>query len=162
MVIFHLLSVKGITWGIVICNFVCMYVRMTKRWVENLSISWISSIVYYEYLPIGWTLTVQFWSKNLGFVLWHINHCCLFNAKSSLSLYIYIYIYIYMICKHFFRQTQLNNQTFLFKTIHFSKSEQSRMVPSIGIYYYPFQAIQFSVCHLFVLSLIEKTVLFDP
>ena len=30
-----------------------------------------------------------------GLVLWHINHCGLFNAKSSLYIYIYIYIYIY-------------------------------------------------------------------
>ena len=31
----------------------------------------------------------------LGWVLWHINHSMLFNAKSSLYiLYIYIYIYI--------------------------------------------------------------------
>ena len=30
-----------------------------------------------------------------GWVLWHINHCRLFNAKSSLYIYIK-----FMICKH--------------------------------------------------------------
>ena len=35
------------------------------------------------------------------------------------TLYIYIYIK-YMICKHFFRYTQLNDQTVLFQTIQFS------------------------------------------
>ena len=35
-------------------------------------------------------------SFRFGLVLWHINHCRLFNAKS------FLYIYIkYMICKHF-------------------------------------------------------------
>ena len=29
-----------------------------------------------------------------GWVLWHINHCRLFNAKSFIYIYIYIYIYI--------------------------------------------------------------------
>ena len=28
----------------------------------------------------------------LVWVLWHINHCRLFNAKSSIYIYIYIYI----------------------------------------------------------------------
>ena len=32
-----------------------------------------------------------------GLVLWHINHCRLFNDKSSFYIYIYIYIYIYWI-----------------------------------------------------------------
>ena len=32
-----------------------------------------------------------------GWVLWHINHCRLFNAKSSLYIHIYIYR-MYMIC----------------------------------------------------------------
>ena len=32
-----------------------------------------------------------------GLVLWHINHCRLFNAESSLYIY-----EIYMIIKHFF------------------------------------------------------------
>ena len=44
-----------------------------------------------------------------GLVLWHINHCWLFNANSC------FYVYIkYMICKHiFFRYTQLNDETVL-------------------------------------------------
>ena len=39
----------------------------------------------------------------LGLVLWHINHCRLFNAKSSSYKYIK-----YMICKHFMLITFLN------------------------------------------------------
>ena len=38
----------------------------------------------------------------LGWVLWHINHCWLFNAKSS--------IYIYMICKP--KSTKLNSSKY--------------------------------------------------
>ena len=32
----------------------------------------------------------------LGWVLWHINHCRLFNAKSSLYIYIYIYDLVWL------------------------------------------------------------------
>ena len=63
-----------------------------------------------------------------GLVLWHINHCRLFNGKSSLFIYTR-----YKICKHkstklnamyhkhqSFAYTELNDQTVLFKTIQFS------------------------------------------
>ena len=42
-----------------------------------------------------------------GFILWHINHCWLFNAKSSL------YILNIWFLNIFFRHTQLNDQTVL-------------------------------------------------
>ncbi len=84
-----------------------------------------------------------------GLVLYHINHCRLLNAKSSLYIYIkyigfgYIgsygksslYIYMkYMICKQILLITfleelkllndfiQLNDKTILFLIIHFSVS----------------------------------------
>ena len=78
-------------------------------------------------------------------VLWHINHCWLFNAESGLFQYIrYIwfvninqqngskYCYVSLTIHHSFVYTQLNNQTVLFQTI------------------------QFSISHLFALSLIVK------
>ena len=47
-----------------------------------------------------------------GLVLWHINHCWLFNTKSC------FYIYMkYMICKHILKITQLNDLLVLFQTI---------------------------------------------
>ena len=55
----------------------------------------------------------------VGLVLWHINRCWLFNAKSC------FYIHIeYMICKHILF-IQLNDQTVLFPKIQFSISQQS-------------------------------------
>ena len=56
-----------------------------------------------------------------GLVLWHINHCRLFNAKSILCIYIK-----YMISKHIlsinqsFVYAQLNVQIFLSQTTQFS------------------------------------------
>ena len=46
-----------------------------------------------------------------GLVLWHINHCRLFNAKSSLYMYIK-----YMICKHILLITFLNAPELTFYT----------------------------------------------
>ena len=53
-----------------------------------------------------------------GWVLWHINHCRLFYAKSSL----YIYNKYNSIKHQSFVYTQLNDQTVLFLTIQFSIS----------------------------------------
>ena len=50
-----------------------------------------------------------------GWVLWHINHCRLFNAKSFMYIYIYIYIK-YTISKHILLITFLNELEFLFGT----------------------------------------------
>ena len=51
--------------------------------------SWMKLFAFYfKIMPLG--------KVGLGSVLWHINHCWLFNPKSSLSLSIYIYIYIYI------------------------------------------------------------------
>ena len=44
-----------------------------------------------------------------GWVLWHINHCRLFNAKSSLYIYIE-----YMICKHVLLIAFLNEPGLIF------------------------------------------------
>ena len=59
-----------------------------------------------------------------GLVLWHINHCLLFKAKSC------FYINIkYMILNTFCRYTQLNGKTVLFLIIQFSISQQSVLNP---------------------------------
>ena len=82
-----------------------------------------------------------------GLVLWHINHCWLFNAKSGLFIHLR-----YMICKHkstklnklfsnsikhktFCRYTQINDQKALFQTIQFSKSHL--FAPSLNIKQFP-------------------------
>ena len=48
-------------------------------------------------------LCSSIWMVWFGWVLWRINHCRLFDAKSplslSLSIYIYIYIYVVMLAK---------------------------------------------------------------
>ena len=41
-------------------------------------------------------LKIFYYEWFVGWVLWHINPCRLFNAKSS---FIYIYIYIYKVSK---------------------------------------------------------------
>ena len=47
-----------------------------------------------------------------GWVLWHINHYRLFDAKSSLYIYIK-----YMICKHILKKKNLNkHEAFFFCT----------------------------------------------
>ena len=45
-----------------------------------------------------------FMISRFGWVLWHINHCRLFNAKSSLYIW-------YMICKYLVCREQFLNQT---------------------------------------------------
>ena len=56
-----------------------------------------------------------------GLVLWHINHCRLFNAK---SIFIHTFLYIVYngigLVNTFCRRTHLNDQTVLFLTIQFS------------------------------------------
>ena len=66
-----------------------------------------------------------------GWVLWHINHCRLFNAKSSLYISIK---HIYMICKHILQITILNKSELFF--VH------NEMVSSISM-------SQFNISHLF-------------
>ena len=95
---------------------------------------------FYEHLikeiGLGW----------FGLVLWHINHCRLFNNKPYLythtrthtrtHIYIYIYIYtyiyqIYMICTHIWLITFLNEP----KPIFFAHSQ---MFPSIARHHWKF------------------------
>ena len=55
-------------------------------------------------------------------VLWHINHCKLFNAKSSLCIHIrYRWFVINNSIKQSFVYTQLNDQTVLFKQFNFAE-----------------------------------------
>ena len=86
----------------------------------------ISTILGYLMPNSLYTYIYQIYMIWFGWVLWHINHCSLFNAKSSLYIYIKytfglvefygistmvgyvmsnpLYTYIlntYMICKHF-------------------------------------------------------------
>ena len=56
-----------------------------------------------NFKPYEWFKIVRF-----VWVLWHFNHCRLFNAKSSL------YIYKYMICKHIVLITLLNEPWLFF------------------------------------------------
>ena len=107
---------------------------------------------------------VDWWSYQalIGLVLWHINHCWLFNAQSC------FYIYIIWFLNTFCRYTELNDWTVLFLTIQFSLSQQSSMVLSIAITntyikYQSFvytqlndQTVLFSISHLFALSLNVK------
>ena len=58
-------------------------------------VGWINFDLRWEYtgylqLCNGWQvcLTSQFIIVVIALVLWHINHCWLFNAKSSLYIYI--------------------------------------------------------------------------
>ena len=63
-----------------------------------------------------------------GWVLWHINHCRSFNAKSGLFIYITYdkklnsFKYCYISLTSVICLTQLNDQTVLFPRIQFSVS----------------------------------------
>ena len=80
------------------------------------------------------------WGRNsrqllgLVFVLWHINHCRLFNAKSSLYIHIK-----YMICKHILLIKFLNER----KLILCSQLNGSK-------YFYVSLTIQLNISHLSV------------
>ena len=122
-----------------------------------------------------------------GLVLWHINHCRLFNAKSYLYIYIKCMIDIFKWplahCFHtvkFFHlflsntNTQLNIETVLLQTIQFSISVQflvyTQLSISIQFFVYRhlndqtvlFHAIQFSMSTQFFVytQLNDQTVLF--
>ena len=57
---------------------------------------------------IGMTLNCICWWIGFGLVLWYVNPCRLFNAKSSLYMYIE-----YMICKHILLITFLKEPKFI-------------------------------------------------
>ena len=78
-------------------------------------------------------------------VLWHINHCGLFNAKSGLFIYIK-----YMICKH--KSTKLNSSKFSNNSIN----HQTFVYTQLNDQTVLFQTIQFSKSHLFAYSLNVK------
>ena len=87
-----------------------------QQWPKSQVLFWSQSII-----PTGSEISsyslVMCW---FSLVLWHMNHCCLFNPKSC------FYIYISNICfvNTFSRYTQLNDQTVLFLIVQFSISQQ--------------------------------------
>ena len=108
-----------------------------------------------------------------GLVLWHINHCRLFNAKSSLYIYIkyiwfglvlwhinncrlfnakssfYIYILNIWFVNTFCRFTQLNDQTLLILTIQLTISQKKL---NSSKYCYVSLTIQSNISYLFTYS----------
>ena len=79
-------------------------------WFYGISTSVGYLILNPLYTYIYWIYFIWF-----GCILWHINHCRLFNAKFLfIHIYqIYIYIYIYIICKHILLITFLNEPEIL-------------------------------------------------
>ena len=91
----------------------------------------------------------------LGWVLWHINHCRLFNAKSS------SYIYIKFLLIMFLNEPKLTVkwlQVLLYIAIDSIK--QSFVYTQLNDQTVLFQTIQCSISHLFILFQCQ-TVLFD-
>ena len=98
-----------------------------------------------------------------GLVLWHINHCWSFNAKSC------FYIGIkYMICKHIllirtvkWSNSSFSNNSIQHKLIKFNSSKYCYVSLTIQSFIYTqlndqtllFQTIQISTSHMFALSI---------
>ena len=80
----------------------------------------------------------------VGLVLWHINHCRLFEAKSSLYIYIK-----YKISKHISSITFLNESKLIF--LHTIKWFLSNTINSI--YFYPFVCTQLNVFKYLTLTI---------
>ena len=97
----YLLESFHIYLSIYLSVYLSIYLSQYSNMIACLSLPSLS-LTYSFSLPLTHNLPPL--SLYIWFVLWHINHCRLFYAKSGLCIYIYIYIYIYiryMICKHF-------------------------------------------------------------
>ena len=96
-----------------------------------------------------------------GLVLWHINHCRLFNVKSSLYIYIK-----YMICKHIVDNILNEPKLILLHTVKCfqlllcisenSTKHQSFVYTRLNDWIVLFLTIQFNISHLFAHSLNVK------
>ena len=82
-----------------------------KFWFNMIQTSWSSDVNS----PCNGLQIVWF-----GLVLWHINHCWLFNINP-----VFTHILNTWFANMFCRFTELNKQTVLFLTIQFSISQQS-------------------------------------
>ena len=103
--------------------------RILPVWGGGMVIAYSSSSFYH------WNLLLRvIW---FGFVLWHINHCRLFNAKSSLYIYIkYIWFGLVLfyvtstivgyLCKiHFYTYKQFYLKQFIISLVQFQIKNSS-------------------------------------
>ena len=117
------------------CKHLCdphSLITVTFWLLDNFSSTWAITW-HYAYLTlsncqdsynpskISWTIWLLYCDQMclwFGLVLWHINHCWLFNAKSCYYMYILNILFINTVCRY----TQLNDSIVLFLTIQFSIS----------------------------------------
>ena len=81
----------GVLWHINHCRLFnaksSLYIYIKYIWFGLVGFYGISTIVGYLMLNPRYTYILNIYGL-VGWVLWHINHCRLFNAKSSLYIYI--------------------------------------------------------------------------
>ena len=100
---FGLVGFYGISTivGYLMPNPLYTYICIQYRWFGLVGFYGISTIIGYlmrnPIIHIYWIHMIWF-----GWVLWHVNHCGLFNAKSSINIYIkYIwFVSTSVICLH--------------------------------------------------------------
>ncbi len=88
-----------------------LYIYIKYIWFGLVVFYVISTIEDYLMPNRFHTYTWDIYMIWFGWVLWYINHCRLFNAKSSLYIYIK-----YLICTHIFLITFLNKPEGFFCT----------------------------------------------
>ena len=131
-----------------------IYIRYI--WFSLVGFYGISTIVGYLMPNPIYTYILNKYMVWFGWVLCHINHCWLFNAKSYLCIYIEYIWFVNSLCIYILNDPELILLYTGFKYCYVSQTIQlntSHMLTQLNDQTVPFLTIQFSISHLFAHSL---------